>query len=253
MPYVLTPPPLAPAVNPNAVILPAPDMDRAITDAKKVLASIDFSRETIVVWLPGTGRHGVPSPFGDAAKRVWGNTATVVALEYPAGNEVRKSTATGIQTLKLVLAGIAAHTGQHHKIHLAGESQGAWVITEAVKDPMMRSMVSRMALLGHPYVASTHYDDGHDANVMVINRRVDIVARPVRGNINNAIESVESIFARKISLHGIKTLLGVAKDNPQSAYYLAVTGMRLITPHGPDRDPHNYEDMMIAAVQFLHV
>jgi len=136
-------------------------------------------------------------------------------------------------------------------VHLAGESQGAWAISETVKDPAMRARVSRMVLLGHPWVASTHYDDGHDPNVMEINRRVDIITRPLNGDAQGAVEAVEQIFQRKIG--NIGKLVRALVDNPLSAYLLALTGIRLLTPGGPDRDPHNYEDAMNAAVQFLRV
>jgi hypothetical protein len=158
--------------------------------------------------------------------------------------------ATGVAALRLVLEEIARRR-PGRTVHLAGESQGAWVITETIADPRMRRRVDRAVLLSNPWAARHHYVDGHDPRIMEMSRRVDIVARRVNGDINQVLDAAEAVL--KFDLRGLPTLVGVLARNPASAAMLAMTGLRLLTPGGRDRDPHNYEDMMPAAVRFLHV
>lgn len=243
-------PPIPPAVTPNPAKLPAPDMQRAHADAAATLAGIDFSKEIIVLWLPGTNRSGIPATFAGPAQAAWGAYLSLSELMYPASFDVRQGVATGVATLRLVLEGIASRGGRH-TVHLAGESQGAWVITETIADRKLRSIVDRIALLSNPWGARNHFVDGHDSRIMEMSRRVDLVARKVNGDINDTLDAAEAVL--RGDLRVIPRLLAVAIKNPGSAALLAATGLRLLTPGGRDRDPHNYEDMMPAAVRFLHV
>ncbi len=244
------PPPIPPAVTPHPATLPAPDMQRAREDAELTLSEIDFSKDVIVLWLPGTNRSGIPITFAGPAQAAWGAHLSLNELHYPASFDIRQGVATGAATLRLVLEGIAARGGRH-TVHLAGESQGAWAITETIADARMRHRVDRIALMSNPWGARNHFVDGHDSRVMEMSRRVDLVARKVNGNIDDVLSAAEALLTGDIRV--IPRLLAIAIRNPGSAALLAATGLRLLTPGGRDRDPHNYEDMMPAAIRFLHV
>lgn len=243
------PPEIPPANTPEPGRLPAPDMLQARRDAERTLAELDLTRQVIVLWLPGTNRSGIPVTFSAPAHAAWGAYLSLAELRYPASLDVRRGVATGIATLEIVLAAIAA--SGRHIVHVAGESQGSWVITEVLSNPRMRRIVDRAALLSNPWPASHHYVDGHDPRVLELDRRVDLVARRINGNVNDALEAAEGVL--RFDLRAIPKLLKVAWNNPGSALLLASTGLRLLTPGGRDRDPHNYEDMMPGAVRFLHV
>ena len=249
-PRTYHPPEIPPATTPNPARLPASDMQRARADAATTLSHINFDRDVIVIWLPGTNRSGIPQTFAGPAQAAWGAHLSLVELMYPASMDIRQGVATGVATLRLVLQGIAAR-GKRVTVHLAGESQGAWTITETMSDPSMRAIVDRVALMSNPWGARHHFVDGHDPRIMEMSRRVDLVARRVRGNIDDTLDAAEAVL--KFDLTGLPKLLIAAWHNPGTAAMLAVTGLRLLLPGGRDRDPHNYEDMMPAAVQFLRV
>ena len=67
-PRTYHPPEIPPATTPNPARLPAADMQRARADAATTLSHINFDRDVIVIWLPGTNRSGIPQTFAGPAQ-----------------------------------------------------------------------------------------------------------------------------------------------------------------------------------------
>lgn len=210
--------PAVPRVG-NPSVAPGPwpvDAARAHADARRVLASIDWSKRDIVIWVPGTGSHRVHEKFADAVHGSWSDgRVSLTHLEYEASSEGPRSVATGIATLKLVLMEIAARGG-NRRVLVGGESQGAWILGEAMADPSVRKVVDRAVLLGHPSLAKTHWH-GRDPAVLEYSNPGD----PAAGDP----ELLPGLLLTTLgSLPGIK---------------------------GYVKQPHDYSDRMSGAVEFL--
>lgn len=227
-----------------------PDVMRAQYDAQNALSSIDWSKRDIVIYVPGTSNHAVHPEFDKAVRSSWSDGGvSLVRMEYEATWNMRPSVATGLATLKLILAGIAAHGGDH-RVMLAGESQGAWIIGEAAADPMLRPIISRAVMLGHPFVAAHHYDDGHDPDIAEINHRGDQVAAGIKGDVSNAFDAMLAI--RQLHVWELPSVVKAVAQNPIHGWMLLMTAVRAIP--GAKlllRDPHDYSKQMTGAVEFL--
>ena len=61
-----------------------------------------------MLWVPGTSQHSVNPGFAQAARAAFADgDVSLHHLEYEASWNIRPSVATGVATLRLVLAGIA--------------------------------------------------------------------------------------------------------------------------------------------------
>lgn len=244
--------PDAPAVgNPSVAAGPWPvDAARAQADAQRVLNSIDFTKRDIVIWVPGAGGHAPDAAFADAFHAAWHDgTASLTHLEYEATSNLRASVATGLATLKIVLAAIAAR-GAHHRVMLAGQHQGAWLIGEALADPKLRPVVHRAVLFGHPALAKTHWDDGRDPAVLEHNHPSDHTSRSLSGAADAALDGAVALRRRQFwrlgaigdalagQLHMVPAMVANALR--------ALPGVRAVLP-----SPLDYTDRMAGAVEFL--
>ncbi len=227
-----------------------PDLMRAQYDATSLLNSIDWTQRDIVIWVPGTSNHSTHPDFEKAVRSSWGNGGVSLSrMEYEASWNMRPSVATGVATLKLVLAGIAAHGG-NHRVMLAGESQGAWIIGEAAADPLLRPVIDRAILMGHPFVAAHHYDAGQDPDIVEVNHRGDQVATPIRGNVDNAFDAMLAIH--QLQVWKLPAVVAAVAQNPIHGWMLLMSAIRALP--GAKlllRNPHDYGKQMTGAVEFL--
>ncbi|MCW2923409.1 MAG: hypothetical protein JWM98_813 [Thermoleophilia bacterium] len=226
------------------------DWERAHAEAEKVLDAIDFSKRDIVVWVPGTSNHGVQPAFAAAVRDSYrGQGSNVVAVEYEASWHLRRSLPTGIATLRLVLQGIAARGGDH-RVLLAGESQGAWIIGEAMADPTDGKVVDRAILVGHPWLAKHQYTAGEDPRVRVVNHAGDQVALPVNGDPTVALDAMIAI--RTLGLSKVGDVVTALSANPKHGVELLKSLLQHIpVVGGLIRDPHVYDNEMTRAVEYL--
>jgi hypothetical protein len=235
------------------------DWKRARRAARAALDAIDFSRPEVIVWIPGTDASSVHHDFRQAVDYVYGNGhrgASLSHMPYEASWELRSSLPTGLATMKLMLEGIrqrleAMPPSRRPKIRLAGLSQGAWIIGEALADPRAGAVVDRAVLAGHPWLAKTQYLDGHDPRVRVINHRGDQIAMEVHGDIGVGMDAMSAVktgalganigkVARSIlanPIHGVLLLEGYAREIPWLRPFL--------------RDPHVYGMEMPRLVRYL--
>lgn len=235
------------------------DWKTARADAEATLASIDFSKAHVLLWVPGTNATGVHHDFQLAARYQYGvsGDASVVALRYEAAWELRRSLPTGLATMKLVLEGIRQRfasmpASQRPQVLLGGLSQGAWIIGEALADPKVGSVVTRAMLVGHPWLAKTQYVDGHDARVKVINHPGDQITMPVAGDASVGLDAMIAVRTGKLGTE-FGTVAKAILANPLHGVLLLQTTMRnnvgWLRPYL--RDPHQYGHEMQRMVHYL--
>jgi hypothetical protein len=226
------------------------DWERAYADAQRTLDAIDFSKHDIVIWAPGTSNHGPHPDFQAAVEDSYrGEGSNLVALEYEATWKLRNSLPTGIATMQLVLEGIRKRGGDH-RVLLAGESQGAWIIGEVLAGNRFTDVVDRAVLLGHPWLAAHQYTKGEDARVRVINHAGDQVAAVVKGNPADAIDAMIGI--RTLDFSKLGSVVSALAHNPMQGVVMlmnivyALPGLKSIV-----RNPHVYGPEMTRAVEYL--
>lgn len=229
------------------------DWVRAHADARRTLDQINWAQRDVVIWVPGTGSKIIHPAFEDTVRGSWTDgRVSLVRMHHEASWNMRPSVATGIATMKLVLAGIAAHGGDH-RIMLAGESQGAWIIGEAMADPMLRRVVSRAFLLGHPWLATHHYDDKHDPDVRVINNDGDLVTMSIKGDseaLARGLDAMVAIYTGRV--WKLPLVISSLLANPIHGWKL-ISSIKFALPGANKRwqNPHHYDRHMKEAVAFL--
>ena len=249
-----------PAPPPPAATLPAIPLSKANGpwkvdpyqaqhDANIALESIDWSKRDIVIWVPGTDNHTIHPKFEQAVREAWGADASLSRIDYPATWDMYRSVPTGLATLRIVLQAIAAHGGDH-RVFLAGESQGAWLIGEALADPAVGKVVTRAQLFGHPWVAAHDYADGHDARVREVNHVGDQVSEPIKGDVTGAMQAMMAVH--QLSPAGAGKLAGALVENPKHALLMGEWLLRSL-PGAKTflKDPHDYGPDMTFGVEWL--
>lgn len=238
--------------NPSIARGPWPvDAVRAQADARRVLNSIDFSKRDLVIWVPDSGTHGLNTRFADVVHDSWsGGGASLTHLEYEGSWNLRQSVATGIATLKLVLAEIHRRGGDH-RVLLAGAGQGAWVLAEALADASLRGQFDRAVLFGTPGFAAHRYEDGHDPRVRAITDPNDVFARPVSGDASRVLDAF--IAARQKKWYHVLTLAGGFRADPQLGAEMFGIALHDIPLVGHlVRNPADYTNRYSEAVDWLH-
>ncbi len=235
------------------------DWDRAHRDAAAALAQIDFTRGDLILWVPGTDCHSVHRDFERAVQYLYGvdGDYSLSYLPYEASWQFRTSVPTGLATLKLVLEGIRQRLdampqgSRRPRVLLAGTSQGAWLIGEALADPSVGSIVARAQLTGHPWLAKTQYVDGHDARVKELNHRLDQIAMPIKGDLTRGMDAMTAVRTGTLKQH-LGLVASAILANPIHGALLAQGYAREIPWLRPLlRDPHMYGYEMPRIVRWL--
>ena len=255
------PRPTADAVRSAQLQVPGEvDHARATADAERTLASLDFSKRDLVLWVPATGSHAIPADWKAATQEQFGDRASLGLVDYPAATNFNDSVATGQETLRLVLAGIAERGGQH-RVSLAGHSQGAWVIGDTIADPTVGRMVDRAILYGHPAPARVDWSRSGDPRVKQVDHPDDPFTWDVTGG-HQALEAIDEIHdgtaatGEQLSFGDtVKRALTVASTalvNPALAAYLIGHRVNKDAWEG-SKDPHHYTQAYGAGAGFLAV
>jgi hypothetical protein len=234
------------------------DHARAQADAQRVLESIDFSKPEIALWVPATGSHSIPASWRRSVDAQFGGRASQALVDYPADFDFNDSVSTGMETLKLVLAGIAERGG-HHRVTVAGHSQGAWVIGDAIDTPQLARMVDKAVIYGHPAPARVDWSRAGDPNVRQVDDPNDPFTTPLEGG-RQALQAMDelqdgrSVDGQALDLGGILgRVSGLAKTaiaNPRLSVYLL--GKHVLPADREDgRDPHHYDAQYGVGARFL--
>jgi hypothetical protein len=235
-----------------ALRLNPPDLARAKRDAEAALDAIDWSKHDIVVWMPGTSDHVAKPDVAAALRKTWtAGEASVVTLDYVSSWELKSSASTAMATVRLFLLGAARRKKPGQRLLLAAESQGSWAVGENLRDPMLRRVVSRAALFGHPQLAATHFEDGHDPGVYEKNNPGDPVSVPLKGDPNDAMAAITALYTGQAGKH-VGLLLKVIAQNPGVGLTILGNYMRelKILPPNPN-DKHNYGQQFLDGMNFL--
>lgn len=233
------------------------DHERAKADAAKTLASIDFSKPDIAIWVPATGSHSAPKRWTAGVQEAFGDRASITTMDYPASTSFNDSVSTGMETLRLVMQGIAERGG-NHRVTLGGHSQGAWVIGDTIADPAIGRQVDKAVLYGHPSPARVDWNGG-DPNVRQVDDPRDPFTQRLTG-VHGALGAIDDLAdGRDRSGNAIdggglwERVLQVGStvlQNPAFAAYL-VGRSAAKEQYGGERDPHHYETAYADGARFL--
>ena len=225
--------------------------------ARKTLSQIDWSKRDIVLFVSGTADPGVVAKvdpdFAGAAQSIWAEGGmSLHLLRYESSWDIRESVSTGIHAMRLVLAGIAAHKG-NHRIFVAGLSQGSWVAGEALADPRARAVVDRAVLIAHPSIAKHHYEAGEQPNVLEITDKWDRVAMPLKpGTEQHAMAAFLAL--KKFKPTDIPLLGRAMLANPKPGLLSLFAAIRESLPKPIQAvlpDPHHSDRYMLRAANYL--
>lgn len=229
------------------------DLAQARHDAKQVLARIDFSQRDIVVVVPGTGDRALLPEQRRGIARAWPRGgASIAFIDYDTTWNMPRSMPQGMETLRQVLAGIARRGGTH-RVFLVGQSQGALIIGEAMREPAVRAMVTRASILGHPMgVARTRYGVGTDPKVWHHTNPDDPIAQQINGSVRQALQGIGMLLGGRL-LEAMPILLTQGPRNLTQAISTGIWAIRgqLRVPHWLVRDPHSYAEHYDAALAFV--
>jgi hypothetical protein len=246
--HISTKPHASPIVAMGIPIRPSTPLDPNITIPK-----IDFSKDYIILWVPGTDDHNIPAKFAESIRQMFGDNVSLSLCDYMATWQLQSSIANGDATLMQTLDYIRKHKKKSTKVMLAGLSQGSIVISDIMANPAYSSLVTRASLVGHPGVANHHFDN--DRTVREFNNSLDFTTFDWDSDNEKIIQSVD-MFLRGDVLAGV-SLLKVGLHNPMQILWMAAVSLHRIPFLGFTQllktDPHNYTEYLDDAASWLNL
>ena len=229
--------------------LPAADPARARLEADATYRRLDHDADDLVIWVPGTMRMSTPGDFRAGVRQAMGADTAVVNMPARSDYQIPQGVADTSEALRLLLTRLDSERRPGQRILLAGESQGAWAMGVALADPKLSSIVDRAVVWGNPGVSQHQFDGAGDGHVLELSDEMDVIGRSLEGDAPMVLDGLGDTFdghwtqAWRLPADFI--------NNPFEAGLLARTGLRLLTPGGYERDPHNYHEFMGSAARFL--
>jgi len=228
------------------ISLPSPEIVSSIP-------KINFKKKHIILWVPGTNDHAIPTKFIEAVKQMFGDDAEVVMVDYMATQEYAVSRPQGVLTLKATLDYIKKHNVGGSMIYLAGLSQGAMVISDVLGISSYSHMVERAVFMGHPGLSTNHFKN--DRKVKEFNNPLDIVTFDWAEDGDMLIRKITKFLKGDI-LTGV-SLLGIIAKHPLEALWAGVLYLHRVPflrfPKILKIDPHDYTSSMDDAVSWLRL
>ena len=222
-------------------------------DTNVRIPNIDFSKDYIILWVPGTNDHLVPPKFIESIRQMFGDTASLDLCDYMATWRLQTSIANGQATLMQTLDYVKAHKKKSTKIFLAGLSQGSIIISDILANPKYAGLITRSVLVGHPGVADHHFD--YTDNVREINNPLDFATFDWGGDRQRTIQNVDMFFRGDV-FAGVR-LLALALHHPLDALWVAALNLHRVPflglPSPLQDDPHNYTEFLDDAASFLYL
>lgn len=213
---------------------------------------IDFSKDNIVIWVPGTGMGHIPSEVKLEILRRLGQNVSMVNAEYLANWKFLTSMPHGQQTLIAILEHIQRHKRPKTKVYLVGLSQGAMIISDTLAIDKYYDLVTRAVLFGHPSISGSHQEDLGTLKVREFNNFLDPATLEWRGDNLKIIKSLDGVFRGDV-LQAVH-LLGVAAKNPSETLLLITAGLRYLPFYNSPDDafgPHNYTHKYKTGISWL--
>lgn len=205
------------------------------------------SLKDIILWVPGTSSHHVNTMFA-ASLSAFGDKATLV--DYMASWDLEASIPDGVAKLTAALDVAARARKKGQRILVAGESQGALLISILLSKPRYRSIIDKAVLLGHPGISKDHFHDPND-KVLEINHKNDPATFDLSVSSSDVIDAVSKLIG-KGDLSAIPFFLGLIFKMPMQAALASVVFLHkvpFLSWLAPDS--HNYSGDMQAAVGWL--
>ena len=231
------------------VDLPAPDMARAQLEADTTYDKLDRSSRDLVVWVPGTMRSSTPSAFRAGVQEAMGSGTSLVNMPQRPDYQIPQGVSDTSTALRLLLTRLDAERRPGQRILLSGESQGAWAMSVAMQDPAIADGVDRAVVWGNPGVSPHQFDGAGDGKWLEFSEELDVVGRTLEGDAPMMLEGLADTFDGDVSQAWRVPASMI--NNPFETGLIARSGLRLLTPGGYERDPHNYREFMGAAARFL--
>ena len=218
-----------------------------------LVPKINFKKKHIILWVPGTNDHQIPAKFLEMVRQMFGDDAEVVLVDYMATEEYAISRPHGTMTLKATLDHIRRNNTGGSSIYLAGLSQGAMVISDVVSDEKYGRLINRAVLIGHPGVATYHFDN--HPKVKEFNNSLDIVTFKWSEDGDSIIHKVTKFLQGDI-LAGV-SLLGTIVDHPLKSLWAGLLYLHRVPflnfPKLLESDPHDYTSSMDDAASWLRM
>lgn len=185
---------------------------------------IDFSKDTIVIWVPGTNDRHIPQHFITHINKTFKNN-TIVLADYLASWNFSESIPHGIFTLSAIFDYIKKNKKKSTKILVAGQSQGALIVGELLAKKDYFDLVDRAVLFSHPGVSKHHYEG--ISKVAEFNNKYDFTTFEWGdADKDKIIKAVDSLMTGDLtkSLY----LLKVGLSNPLNTAWLGISSLRLL-------------------------
>jgi hypothetical protein len=198
----------------------------------------------IVIWVPGTSNHAVNPAFAQALP----DDITPVLVDYMATWQLTESVPDGVKNLQQALRAAQRRRKKGQRILLAGESQGAWVISQTLTDSRYVKIVDGAVLLGNPGTAPLHF--GKEGSYREIDHRFDfatfkwtdspLLPKAITDVMSGSIVSDVTMFASILIRHPLRAAV---------SGFLLLKELPLLDKIIPD--PHDYSGDMATAVAWL--
>jgi hypothetical protein len=205
-----------------------------------ILRRIPEGDRRVVIWVRGTSDRSIKPEVRAAFERELAGEP-VLEVDYEASWRFSQSVPDGAAVLRGVLAALARRRPRP-QVLLAGESQGAWVISSVLRDRAMADTVTRAVLWGAPAAAPVDFADDHDARVREFNNPGDVVTIDLGREANAKLVGAIERFARHDVVGGVLPILGYAVTHPAAlgallraqAWRVPGLAARFPSPHGYD-------------------
>jgi hypothetical protein len=232
----------------RAIVADPPAMPSVQSRIDAILRRIPAGEQRVVIWVRGTNEREIKPAIRAAFERELPDEP-VLEVDYQASWRFGDSVPDGEAVLRGVLEALGRRRPRP-KVLLAGESQGAWVISTVLADPRMSPLVTRAVLWGAPAAAPLDFADGHDRRIREYNNDGDIVTMDFGRDTNTGLVGGIDRFARREYAGGLVQMLGHAITHPAvigallaaQLWRVPVIGKRFPSPHGYD---------FLAGVRFL--
>lgn len=212
-----------------------------------VCADLDWSAPAFTIWVPGTSEYWIKQRFLDELL-AHAPGAHVTMIPYESTWRFSSSVPDGAAVLRGVLDHLQTRA-PGRPILLAGESQGAWIISTILTDPDRARHVTSVAIWGHPAAAPQEF--GLNGQVREFNSEGDIVTMELGDRPAQVISAVEQLARRKFGT-GLFRLASYAIQRPDMLVKLVKFWTFAMPVIGRDhQSDHDYDDDIPGGVTHL--
>lgn len=215
------------------------------------IPKINFKKKHIILWMPGTNDHLIPAKFLESVRQIFGDTAEVVLVDYPATQQYLNSRADGAYILSGTLDHIRANKSPDSKVYIAGLSQGAMVASMILGNPANMKLIERAVFMGHPGISPNHYDN--HPKVKEFNNFLDPVTFDWAEDKDAFVLKIQKFLQGDI-MQGV-SLLGTFIHHPIESLIAGITHLHRVPILNFPKlfgEVHDYTEKMDEAASWLY-